>query len=172
MSLFSNEHVLSAGFEIDTPDKFGRTCLHAAAAGGWVVSNFSCDFLFLMTNASHWTPVVWDSKAVSLVNWVRTVSTNTKYRWVAFSRFTCVMVLPEKNFSPSHLEIVFLWFYSLFLLIFFPFRFFFLNYRCSPYRICISLVLPTLKENNLIEGIQGWVHLQTLLSLFLSLHSS
>uniref|UniRef100_A0A2K6DYF7 Ankyrin repeat domain 44 n=1 Tax=Macaca nemestrina TaxID=9545 RepID=A0A2K6DYF7_MACNE len=34
VSLFSNEHVLSAGFEIDTPDKFGRTCLHAAAAGG------------------------------------------------------------------------------------------------------------------------------------------
>uniref|UniRef100_A0A8B9C696 Ankyrin repeat domain 44 n=1 Tax=Anser brachyrhynchus TaxID=132585 RepID=A0A8B9C696_9AVES len=34
VSLFSNEHVLSAGFEIDTPDSFGRTCLHAAAAGG------------------------------------------------------------------------------------------------------------------------------------------
>lgn len=36
MSLFSNEPVLSAGFDIDTPDSFGRTCLHAAAAGGWV----------------------------------------------------------------------------------------------------------------------------------------
>lgn len=23
-----------AGFDIDTPDDFGRTCLHAAAAGG------------------------------------------------------------------------------------------------------------------------------------------
>lgn len=38
VSLISNEHVLSAGFEIDTPDTFGRTCLHAAAAGGWVPS--------------------------------------------------------------------------------------------------------------------------------------
>lgn len=25
-----------AGFDIDTPDDFGRTCLHAAAAGGLV----------------------------------------------------------------------------------------------------------------------------------------
>lgn len=26
------------GFDIDTPDDFGRTCLHAAAAGGYVKS--------------------------------------------------------------------------------------------------------------------------------------
>lgn len=31
----SKEHVLSAGFDINTPDNFGRTCLHAAASGGW-----------------------------------------------------------------------------------------------------------------------------------------
>ncbi|NXB10571.1 ANR44 phosphatase, partial [Cnemophilus loriae] len=37
VSLFSNERVLSAGFDIDTPDSFGRTCLHAAAAGGCAV---------------------------------------------------------------------------------------------------------------------------------------
>lgn len=30
----SKEHVLSAGFDINTPDDFGRTCLHAAASGG------------------------------------------------------------------------------------------------------------------------------------------
>lgn len=28
------------GFDIDTPDDFGRTCLHAAAAGGYVNSIF------------------------------------------------------------------------------------------------------------------------------------
>lgn len=32
----SNDSVLCAGFQIDTPDSLGRTCLHAAAAGGWV----------------------------------------------------------------------------------------------------------------------------------------
>lgn len=33
---FYNKQVFvrSAGFDIDTPDDFGRTCLHAAAAGG------------------------------------------------------------------------------------------------------------------------------------------
>lgn len=31
-----NSFVLYTGFDIDTPDDFGRTCLHAAAAGGWV----------------------------------------------------------------------------------------------------------------------------------------
>uniref|UniRef100_A0A671V047 Ankyrin repeat domain 52a n=1 Tax=Sparus aurata TaxID=8175 RepID=A0A671V047_SPAAU len=30
----NKEHVLSAGFDINTPDNFGRTCLHAAASGG------------------------------------------------------------------------------------------------------------------------------------------
>lgn len=29
------------GFDIDTPDDFGRTCLHAAAAGGYV-KKYSC----------------------------------------------------------------------------------------------------------------------------------
>ncbi|KFQ31921.1 Serine/threonine-protein phosphatase 6 regulatory ankyrin repeat subunit B, partial [Merops nubicus] len=42
VSLFSNEHVLSAGFEIDTPDSFGRTCLHAAAAGGGDIPSLDC----------------------------------------------------------------------------------------------------------------------------------
>lgn len=28
---------ICTGFDIDTPDDFGRTCLHAAAAGGWVL---------------------------------------------------------------------------------------------------------------------------------------
>ncbi len=36
MCPLSNDSVLSAGFQIDTPDNLGRTCLHAAAAGGWV----------------------------------------------------------------------------------------------------------------------------------------
>ncbi|XP_057244648.1 serine/threonine-protein phosphatase 6 regulatory ankyrin repeat subunit C-like [Malurus melanocephalus] len=35
VSSLSNEHVLSAGFDINTPDGLGRTCLHAAASGGW-----------------------------------------------------------------------------------------------------------------------------------------
>ncbi|XP_066193513.1 serine/threonine-protein phosphatase 6 regulatory ankyrin repeat subunit C, partial [Sylvia atricapilla] len=34
VSSLSNEHVLSAGFDINTPDSLGRTCLHAAASGG------------------------------------------------------------------------------------------------------------------------------------------
>ncbi|KFZ49969.1 Serine/threonine-protein phosphatase 6 regulatory ankyrin repeat subunit C, partial [Podiceps cristatus] len=34
VSSLSNEHVLSAGFDINTPDNLGRTCLHAAASGG------------------------------------------------------------------------------------------------------------------------------------------
>ncbi len=29
------ESLCLPGFDIDTPDDFGRTCLHAAAAGGW-----------------------------------------------------------------------------------------------------------------------------------------
>jgi len=37
VSSLSNEHVLSAGFDINTPDNLGRTCLHAAASGGWAV---------------------------------------------------------------------------------------------------------------------------------------
>lgn len=36
VSSMSKEHVLSAGFDINTPDNFGRTCLHAAASGGCV----------------------------------------------------------------------------------------------------------------------------------------
>ncbi|NXV04201.1 ANR52 phosphatase, partial [Cettia cetti] len=35
VSSLSNEHVLSAGFDINTPDSLGRTCLHAAASGGY-----------------------------------------------------------------------------------------------------------------------------------------
>lgn len=35
VSMVCNDSVLSAGFQIDTPDTLGRTCLHAAAAGGW-----------------------------------------------------------------------------------------------------------------------------------------
>lgn len=31
---FVNIFFSVAGFDIDTPDDFGRTCLHAAAAGG------------------------------------------------------------------------------------------------------------------------------------------
>lgn len=34
----SNEHVLSAGFDINTPDSLGRTCLHAAASGGYDIT--------------------------------------------------------------------------------------------------------------------------------------
>jgi len=36
MCPLNNDSVLSAGYQIDTPDNLGRTCLHAAAAGGWV----------------------------------------------------------------------------------------------------------------------------------------
>ena len=31
---FFHDSLFYAGFDIDTPDDFGRTCLHAAAAGG------------------------------------------------------------------------------------------------------------------------------------------
>ncbi|XP_030625731.1 serine/threonine-protein phosphatase 6 regulatory ankyrin repeat subunit C [Chanos chanos] len=41
------EHVLWAGFDINTPDKFGRTCLHAAASGG----NIECLNLLLSSGA-------------------------------------------------------------------------------------------------------------------------
>lgn len=37
-SIMCNDSVLSAGFQIDTPDSLGRTCLHAAAAGGWATA--------------------------------------------------------------------------------------------------------------------------------------
>ncbi|KAK6288371.1 hypothetical protein J4Q44_G00389290, partial [Coregonus suidteri] len=37
--------LLSSGFDIDTPDDFGRTCLHAAAA----VGNLDCLNLLLST---------------------------------------------------------------------------------------------------------------------------
>lgn len=39
-SIMCNDSVLSAGFQIDTPDSLGRTCLHAAAAGGWAYTSF------------------------------------------------------------------------------------------------------------------------------------
>uniref|UniRef100_A0A8C1KBN0 Ankyrin repeat domain 52a n=1 Tax=Cyprinus carpio TaxID=7962 RepID=A0A8C1KBN0_CYPCA len=41
------QHVLSAGFDINTPDNFGRTCLHAAASGG----NVECLNLLLSSGA-------------------------------------------------------------------------------------------------------------------------
>ncbi|OWK00017.1 hypothetical protein Celaphus_00015999, partial [Cervus elaphus hippelaphus] len=50
--------LLSSGFEIDTPDKFGRTCLHAAAAGGtplhYAAANchFHCIETLVTTGAS------------------------------------------------------------------------------------------------------------------------
>ncbi|KAJ8390506.1 hypothetical protein AAFF_G00103030 [Aldrovandia affinis] len=47
VSSLSNEHVLSAGFDINTPDNFGRTCLHAAASGG----NVECLNLLLSSGA-------------------------------------------------------------------------------------------------------------------------
>ncbi|TSP79431.1 Serine/threonine-protein phosphatase 6 regulatory ankyrin repeat subunit C [Bagarius yarrelli] len=43
----SKEHVLSAGFDINTPDEYGRTCLHAAASGG----NTECLNLLLSSGA-------------------------------------------------------------------------------------------------------------------------
>uniref|UniRef100_A0A8C8SHA1 Ankyrin repeat domain 52 n=1 Tax=Pelusios castaneus TaxID=367368 RepID=A0A8C8SHA1_9SAUR len=43
----NNEHVLSAGFDINTPDNLGRTCLHAAASGG----NVECLNLLLSSGA-------------------------------------------------------------------------------------------------------------------------
>ena len=30
----TSEHAAPAGFDINTPDSHGRTCLHAAASGG------------------------------------------------------------------------------------------------------------------------------------------
>uniref|UniRef100_A0A8U7NX91 Ankyrin repeat domain 52 n=1 Tax=Corvus moneduloides TaxID=1196302 RepID=A0A8U7NX91_CORMO len=42
-----NPHVLSAGFDINTPDNLGRTCLHAAASGG----NVECLNLLLSSGA-------------------------------------------------------------------------------------------------------------------------
>uniref|UniRef100_A0A3B3CR20 Ankyrin repeat domain 52a n=1 Tax=Oryzias melastigma TaxID=30732 RepID=A0A3B3CR20_ORYME len=47
VSSMSKEHVLSAGFDINTPDNFGRTCLHAAASGG----NVECLNLLLSSGA-------------------------------------------------------------------------------------------------------------------------
>ncbi|XP_037543071.1 serine/threonine-protein phosphatase 6 regulatory ankyrin repeat subunit B [Nematolebias whitei] len=44
-----NDSVLSAGFQIDTPDSLGRTCLHAAAAGG----NVDCVKLLLSSGGEH-----------------------------------------------------------------------------------------------------------------------
>ena len=58
MSLFSNEHVLSAGFEIDTPDSFGRTCLHAAAAGGWVAVTVAVVSYFV-ASLQIWCQPTW-----------------------------------------------------------------------------------------------------------------
>uniref|UniRef100_A0A6Q2Z611 Ankyrin repeat domain 52 n=1 Tax=Esox lucius TaxID=8010 RepID=A0A6Q2Z611_ESOLU len=43
----NKEHVLSAGFDINMPDNFGRTCLHAAASGG----NIECLNLLLSSGA-------------------------------------------------------------------------------------------------------------------------
>uniref|UniRef100_A0A6Q2Z252 Uncharacterized protein n=1 Tax=Esox lucius TaxID=8010 RepID=A0A6Q2Z252_ESOLU len=47
VSSMSKEHVLSAGFDINMPDNFGRTCLHAAASGG----NIECLNLLLSSGA-------------------------------------------------------------------------------------------------------------------------
>uniref|UniRef100_A0A674D7N3 Ankyrin repeat domain 52 n=1 Tax=Salmo trutta TaxID=8032 RepID=A0A674D7N3_SALTR len=47
VSSLSNEYVLSAGFDINTPDSLGRTCLHAAASGG----NVECLNLLLSSGA-------------------------------------------------------------------------------------------------------------------------
>uniref|UniRef100_A0A3B3CHE1 Ankyrin repeat domain 44 n=1 Tax=Oryzias melastigma TaxID=30732 RepID=A0A3B3CHE1_ORYME len=44
-----NDSVLFAGFQIDTPDSLGRTCLHAAAAGG----NVDCVQLLLKSGGEH-----------------------------------------------------------------------------------------------------------------------
>uniref|UniRef100_A0A8C6L4J5 Ankyrin repeat domain 44 n=1 Tax=Nothobranchius furzeri TaxID=105023 RepID=A0A8C6L4J5_NOTFU len=48
-SIMCNDSVLSAGFQIDTPDSLGRTCLHAAAAGG----NVDCVKLLLSSGGEH-----------------------------------------------------------------------------------------------------------------------
>uniref|UniRef100_A0A8D0D5R9 Ankyrin repeat domain 44 n=1 Tax=Sander lucioperca TaxID=283035 RepID=A0A8D0D5R9_SANLU len=48
-SIMCNDSVLSAGFQIDTPDSLGRTCLHAAAAGG----NVECVKLLLSSGGDH-----------------------------------------------------------------------------------------------------------------------
>lgn len=52
VSSLSNEHVLSAGFDINTPDSLGRTCLHAAASGGCV------PLLSLVSWVRVWVPTV------------------------------------------------------------------------------------------------------------------
>lgn len=44
-SIMCNDSVLCAGFQIDTPDSQGRTCLHAAAAGGWGLCYENVHFL-------------------------------------------------------------------------------------------------------------------------------
>uniref|UniRef100_A0A3B5A7V4 Ankyrin repeat domain 44 n=1 Tax=Stegastes partitus TaxID=144197 RepID=A0A3B5A7V4_9TELE len=48
-SIMCSDSVLSAGFQIDTPDSLGRTCLHAAAAGG----NVECVKLLLSSGGEH-----------------------------------------------------------------------------------------------------------------------
>uniref|UniRef100_A0A8C1B9J1 Ankyrin repeat domain 28b n=1 Tax=Cyprinus carpio carpio TaxID=630221 RepID=A0A8C1B9J1_CYPCA len=50
--------LLSSGFDVDTPDDFGRTCLHAAAAGGTALHyaaancNYQCVFALVGSGAS------------------------------------------------------------------------------------------------------------------------
>lgn len=47
---------ICTGFDIDTPDDFGRTCLHAAAAGGWVIvpaKGLTVSFLSLSSDITH-----------------------------------------------------------------------------------------------------------------------
>lgn len=46
------------GFDIDTPDDFGRTCLHAAAAGGYVNSVF-ISFIRSVLDYTLSIPSIW-----------------------------------------------------------------------------------------------------------------
>uniref|UniRef100_A0A8U8C8B2 Uncharacterized protein n=1 Tax=Geospiza parvula TaxID=87175 RepID=A0A8U8C8B2_GEOPR len=114
VSSLSNEHVLSAGFDINTPDNLGRTCLHAAASGG----NVECLNLLLSSagtpgdtwagtsqcpqipelgspgatwSGTSWCPQIpnWDSETI-LVNF-----------WGFFPNFSCLEFLLDNGADPS-----------------------------------------------------------------------
>lgn len=51
VGMVCNDSLLSAGFQIDTPDTLGRTCLHAAAAGGWGSERSALCIVFLKIRA-------------------------------------------------------------------------------------------------------------------------
>lgn len=57
---------IRTGFDVDTPDDFGRTCLHAAAAGGWVT--VALTEILLMSDLSSVCPYKCLSRNLECLN--------------------------------------------------------------------------------------------------------